>query len=127
MSLIISTFVVACLVSLAVVPLVRIICEKIQLTDRPDGHRKLHQVPVALGGGIAAFISTLAVCSLVFLLWNRVSSSTIKSSEDSAWLVDRGDDHPRRRHRRRRSGIARPSKAARTDRRLQRPHHAAGW
>src|ERR1700722_12885996 len=90
MSLIVTTFVVACLVSLAVVPLVRRFCEKIQLTDRPDGHRKLHQVPVALGGGIAAFISTLAVCSLIFLLWNRVSSSEIKSSEDLLGLLIAG-------------------------------------
>jgi UDP-GlcNAc:undecaprenyl-phosphate GlcNAc-1-phosphate transferase len=87
MSLIVSTFVVACLVSLAVVPLVRRVCDKIQLTDRPDGHRKLHQVPVALGGGIAAFLSTLAVCGPVFLLWNKVGSTPIHDSEDLLGLL----------------------------------------
>src|SRR5579864_4963877 len=90
MSLIVSTFVVACLVSLAVVPLVRRICEKVQLTDRPDGHRKLHQAPVALGGGIAAFLSTLAVCGLVFLLWGKIGTAPIKESEDLLGLLIAG-------------------------------------
>jgi UDP-GlcNAc:undecaprenyl-phosphate GlcNAc-1-phosphate transferase len=90
MSLIVSTFFVACLVSLAVVPLVRLVCERIQLTDRPDGHRKLHQVPVALGGGIAAFISTLAVCCPIFLIWDKVGPTPINSSEDLLGLLIAG-------------------------------------
>jgi UDP-GlcNAc:undecaprenyl-phosphate GlcNAc-1-phosphate transferase len=87
MSLVISTFIVACLVSLAIVPLVRRACEKVRLTDRPDGHRKLHAVPVALGGGVAVFISTVAVSFGVFLAGDKVGTTSPQSAEDLVGLL----------------------------------------
>jgi UDP-GlcNAc:undecaprenyl-phosphate GlcNAc-1-phosphate transferase len=87
MSLIVTTFVVACLVSLGIVPIVRRACERLQLTDHPDGHRKLHKVPVALGGGVAVFISTVAVFLGVFLAGDRGGSTLPNNGEDLVGLL----------------------------------------
>jgi UDP-GlcNAc:undecaprenyl-phosphate GlcNAc-1-phosphate transferase len=45
------------------------------LTDRPDGQRKLHQRPVALGGGVAVFVSFLA--ALVIAAWVNDSAGML--------------------------------------------------
>jgi UDP-GlcNAc:undecaprenyl-phosphate GlcNAc-1-phosphate transferase len=87
MFLIASTFVLACVVSLAVVPLVRRGCERIRLTDRPDGHRKLHGFPVALGGGVAVYLSTIAVFLCMFLLRAEVAPTLLQSGEDLVGLL----------------------------------------
>jgi UDP-GlcNAc:undecaprenyl-phosphate GlcNAc-1-phosphate transferase len=72
MAWIVVGFCAACIVSAALVPIVKWICECLQLTDRPDRRRKLHQHPVALGGGLVAFVSTLAV-SLPLLLSSAIA------------------------------------------------------
>ena len=41
--------------ALLLVPIVRSIAHLIGFIDSPDKERKLHEVPVALGGGVAVF------------------------------------------------------------------------
>jgi UDP-GlcNAc:undecaprenyl-phosphate GlcNAc-1-phosphate transferase len=67
MSALALAFSIGCVISLSLTPLVRRACLAAGLVDRPDGHRKLHQHAVALGGGIAiaaATILTLAALGL---------------------------------------------------------------
>lgn len=49
-----------------VTPLIRAAARRIDLVDRPDGRRKLHRLPVPLGGGLAVLIGILAaiICLL---------------------------------------------------------------
>lgn len=46
-------------VSLVLVPIVRRMARRLGLVDHPDSDRKLHSQPVALGGGLAVFVSVL--------------------------------------------------------------------
>lgn len=57
----------SCLLGSILTPLVRWAARNHGLVDRPDGRRKLHQVPVALGGGAAVFLSTVisVICGIV--------------------------------------------------------------
>ncbi len=72
---------VSFLASLVFTMLARRVAMRIGLVDRPDGHRKLHQHPVALGGGAAIFMGTAAtLLAMLFipnpwreLLWERAS------------------------------------------------------
>jgi UDP-GlcNAc:undecaprenyl-phosphate/decaprenyl-phosphate GlcNAc-1-phosphate transferase len=59
-------FLCACGVSLALVPVVKWFCDRFDLTDRPDSRRKLHRIPVALGGGVAVFLSAIGVILVLF-------------------------------------------------------------
>ena len=52
MFLIVLIFFAAALVSTLVVPPIRNLCERWNLTDHPDGHRKLHSVPVPWAGAL---------------------------------------------------------------------------
>jgi UDP-GlcNAc:undecaprenyl-phosphate GlcNAc-1-phosphate transferase len=81
MSSIALAFCVACALSLAIVPVIKRVSDRFNLTDRPDSHRKLHRHPVALGGGVVAFLSTLGV-SLPLLLLRRDVAPTLQSSGD---------------------------------------------
>lgn len=49
----------SCLLASVLTPLMRLIAHAYGFVDKPDGRRKLHQKPVALGGGAAVFLSTL--------------------------------------------------------------------
>lgn len=62
MSLVGFVFCISCMLSLLLVPFVARLCRAGGLVDHPDGHRKLHAEPAALGGGIAAFV---VVCLVV--------------------------------------------------------------
>lgn len=50
---------IACVCGLIVTPIVRRVSIAVQLVDHPDGRRKLHAKPIALGGGVAVFVSVL--------------------------------------------------------------------
>lgn len=63
-------FAAALSASLVLTPLVRAVARKIGLTDRPDSHRKVHEKPVPLGGGLAVFLSTSVVLGTVLLVPN---------------------------------------------------------
>ncbi len=63
-------FVMAALASLCWSPLIRGMCRRLDLVDRPDGRRKVHAQPTALGGGISVFLATVVVlAALVALGW----------------------------------------------------------
>ena len=74
-------FCAACVVSLVLVPLLKRVCDRFNLTDRPDNHRKVHRQPVALGGGVVAFLSTVGV-ALPLLLLRRDAVQTSQGSGD---------------------------------------------
>ncbi len=56
--------------SLFVTSRVRDLSERLGFVDRPDGHRKSHKAPVALGGGVAVLISSLIAIGLVAFLYD---------------------------------------------------------
>ncbi len=64
-------FLIACVTSLVLTVLVRQLAPHIGLTDRPDGHRKLHGKPMPLGGGIAIFLSTAGVIVALLVIPNQ--------------------------------------------------------
>ena len=45
-----------CIVSALLTPLVRQLAFRFDIVDCPDGHRKLHQHPIPLGGGVSVFV-----------------------------------------------------------------------
>ncbi|TWU27227.1 WecA-like glycosyltransferase [Novipirellula galeiformis] len=57
--LLLSGLTVSAASALILVPLIRAIAIHAGLTDKPDSERKLHQTPVALGGGVAVFAALL--------------------------------------------------------------------
>lgn len=60
MALILPTL-LAFLISAALVPVVRAMSRRCGLVDRPDQVRKLQRVPISLGGGVAVYLSVVAV------------------------------------------------------------------
>jgi UDP-GlcNAc:undecaprenyl-phosphate GlcNAc-1-phosphate transferase len=58
---------IACLAGSVLTPSMRFVARKTGLVDHPDGRRKLHLNPVALGGGLAVFLATLigVICALI--------------------------------------------------------------
>ena len=62
---IINVFLTACVMSIVLTVLIRAVAMRIGFTDRPDGHRKLHTQPTALGGGLAVFLATTVVLGLL--------------------------------------------------------------
>lgn len=47
---------------------VRLLANRFDLVDRPDGHRKIHSKPVPLGGGISIYLTTIAVVAFLAIL-----------------------------------------------------------
>ncbi len=62
----VAAFLVPLGLSLVLTPLVRWLCAKACMVDRP-GERRIHERPVPRGGGIAIFLSFHAVCALWFV------------------------------------------------------------
>lgn len=99
-------FAVSIVASLVLVPLVRRCAHGIGMVDRPDGERKLHREPVALGGGLAvylalvvAFVSTILIdrtffgrllgdVSIAFyILFGTAAALLIIGLIDDAWSL----------------------------------------
>lgn len=60
--------IIAFLASLALTPAVRRCARRFHLVDHPDGHRKIHDAPIPLGGGVAVLVATLiAVAAVLFI------------------------------------------------------------
>ncbi|MFV2067270.1 MAG: glycosyltransferase family 4 protein [Pirellulales bacterium] len=59
-------FFVALLASSILTPIVRSRAQEWDFVDRPDGGRKAHARPVALGGGVAVLLSALIAAGLTF-------------------------------------------------------------
>lgn len=70
---------ISCLCGVALTPVTRRIALYAGLIDHPDGRRKLHLAPIALGGGVAVFISALcgmAIAGGVFPAFRTLATST---------------------------------------------------
>jgi UDP-GlcNAc:undecaprenyl-phosphate GlcNAc-1-phosphate transferase len=78
MSLVGFTFIVSCLSSLALVPVVARRCRAFGLVDHPDGHRKLHAQPAALAGGIAVFLVVALVTAAAAVVNPVIAASLSK-------------------------------------------------
>ncbi len=78
-------FLIACVTSLILTAVIRWIAPRIGFTDLPDGHRKLHERPMALGGGISIFLSTFIVVGPLLLIPNSIRDSLLQQIPD---LVD---------------------------------------
>ncbi|MHB0960800.1 MAG: MraY family glycosyltransferase [Pirellulaceae bacterium] len=63
----IAAFVFALAISLMLAPLVRRGALHFGLTDKPDGNRKQQREPIALGGGIAIYLSLMMVVGVIFV------------------------------------------------------------
>lgn len=87
MSLVGFTFIVSCLSSLVLVPVVAWRCRAYGLVDHPDGHRKLHAQPAALAGGIAVFLVVVFVTALAAAISPRVAASLLGDSLCHAGLA----------------------------------------
>jgi UDP-GlcNAc:undecaprenyl-phosphate GlcNAc-1-phosphate transferase len=84
---IILAFLCACAVALALVPVIKRFCDRVDLTDHPDGHRKLHRTPIALGGGVAAFLATLGVILVLFAVRMDVQTPLREGRSDVMGLL----------------------------------------
>lgn len=63
-------FTVTVMLSLGLTALVRAVAPRLGLVDRPDNHRKLHGRPIALGGGLAVFLTMALVLGGLLLVPN---------------------------------------------------------
>lgn len=62
----------SCIASLILVAVMRLVAPKFGLTDKPDGHRKLHGKPIPLGGGLAIFLATVFVLAAAYAVSDGV-------------------------------------------------------
>ena len=60
----------SCVASLGLTALMRLLAPRVGLVDCPDGVRKLHGRPTALGGGVAVFLATTGVLAALLILPN---------------------------------------------------------
>ena len=73
--------------SLALTPGVKWSARKIQLIDRPDGHRKMHRESTPLGGGVAVYLAALASVLAVVLVRNPWQSSLLENNTEFLGLL----------------------------------------
>lgn len=53
---------------LGLVPLARALAQRFGLVDQPDGHRKMHKLPIPVSGGLAVLSAVVATLGLMLLL-----------------------------------------------------------
>ncbi|MGI9457416.1 MAG: glycosyltransferase family 4 protein [Aeoliella sp.] len=70
----------ACALSLVVTPTVRWASRKFGFVDRPDGRRKTHKQPIALGGGAAVLIAIAGALGLVFVFAHMAGLSLLSGN-----------------------------------------------
>jgi len=68
------TFVISLSISLSLTPLVRELAKKKGWVDRPDGKRKIHDIPIPRVGGIGIYSAILLSLIPVFFLYTEVGS-----------------------------------------------------
>jgi len=66
MNTLLVVFILSCVASLILTPLVRRVAARIGLVDRPDGRRKIHTKPIPLGGGVAILVSVCIAIGAAF-------------------------------------------------------------
>ena len=69
-----AVFIAAFAVTLLVTPLVRRLALRANLTDCPDGDRKLHGYPVAYLGGVAVFLGLIVAITVSYFLVDGVAA-----------------------------------------------------
>lgn len=69
----------ACFGSLFITAWVRDLAEARGFVDRPDGGRKSHKTPVALGGGTAIFLSSAIAIALVAYIYAEITRGKVDS------------------------------------------------
>jgi UDP-GlcNAc:undecaprenyl-phosphate GlcNAc-1-phosphate transferase len=90
MSSIVLAFFGACIVSLVIVPVAKRACARFDLTDCPDAYRKLHRHPVAVGGGVVAYLATVGVSLPLLLLRDDTTRSLRASGNDLTGMLIAG-------------------------------------
>ena len=86
----VGIFFAACGLSLLLTALLRSLAPRVGLTDRPDGHRKLHRRATPVGGGLAIYTATLIVTALVLLLPTPLRNHLWGGVPDLFWLFVAG-------------------------------------
>ncbi|MEM9646046.1 MAG: MraY family glycosyltransferase, partial [Planctomycetota bacterium] len=72
--------------SIALVWFARAIARKIGLVDSPDAERKVHDQPVALGGGIAVYLTVLLTSALIYATRDRFDLEALQNL-DFRWYA----------------------------------------
>ncbi len=65
--------ILAALCSVCFAALIRRVAPRIGLIDQPDGHRKIHERPIPMGGGLAVYLALATVLAVVLIVpnpWN---------------------------------------------------------
>ncbi len=82
--LIALTIALSFIISLVLVPCIRLLAHKIGMVDAPDADRKLHRKSIALGGGIAIFASVTATFCIV-VLFDRYGGDRLLKAITTEW------------------------------------------
>ena len=72
--------IVAFLASLVLTPAMRWCARRFHLVDRPDGHRKIHDTPIPLGGGVAVFVAALIAVAAALLIQSPLIANPWQAS-----------------------------------------------
>ncbi len=84
--LVVISIICGCLVSVVLVPLVRTIFRRFGIVDQPDRERKLHSNAVALGGGLAVFLS-VGITFALMLSGDRYWGDGLLGTLGSQWYL----------------------------------------
>lgn len=85
-SLIAISILLSLVLSLMLVPTVRFLARRIGMVDRPDRQRKLQSEAIALGGGVAVFVS-LAMTFAATLILDRMFFGDVLGTVSLKWYV----------------------------------------
>lgn len=80
----------SCLLSAVLVPIVRALFRRWGIVDRPDKERKLHEQAVALGGGLAVFVSVLITFVILINTDKWLGMSLLTDATTPLATVDQG-------------------------------------
>jgi UDP-GlcNAc:undecaprenyl-phosphate GlcNAc-1-phosphate transferase len=64
-------------------PLMRLVSQRAGLVDHPDGRRKLHAQPIALGGGVAVFVATFLSLTCAVFVFPSVNAVVDKATDSA--------------------------------------------
>jgi UDP-GlcNAc:undecaprenyl-phosphate GlcNAc-1-phosphate transferase len=77
-----AIFIIAVGLSMTLTVAMRALAPRLKLLDRPDNHRKLHGRPMALGGGVAVFLTTVIVLVGLLLVPNPWQERLCRAEAD---------------------------------------------
>lgn len=77
----------ALLASLFLVPIVRALAIAVNLVDKPDTHRKIHERTISLGGGVAVLLAVLIAMSAATLIPNPTQAALLAQSSQLFWFM----------------------------------------